>query len=136
MIKNVYIAIGSLLVLFIILIIGFSNNKATVTGRSIHNDKLLDNIDMGNLRHLILEVKGFYCSSCGSGVARLFSETEGVLIARVSRSEQRAEIVYDSTKINKESILNILHDPYSGEILADMPASQMMIDSVRALRND
>lgn len=90
----------------------------------------------GDLQHLVLEINGMYCAACGPGIAKMISEADGVLIAKVSRAKERGEVIYDPAQISKEEISGLLHDPYSTKILADMPATSQMVDNVKNLKND
>lgn len=114
-----------------VLVLAFSSIDKTTKAVADSN-----NLDTESSRHLILNIKGMYCPACGPGIAKMYSETDGVIVAKVSRANERGEIIYDSTKTSKEHLLNLLEDPYKGTIVADMPATQDIIEQVRMLEND
>lgn len=129
---NKKVPYGIIIALFILsgmVLSGCSVRSAT--GNVVNIDE--DNQD---LRHLVLEIKGMYCAACGPGIAKMISESEGVLIAKVSRSNEKAEVIYDSSKVTKEEIVSLLQDPYTGKVLADMKATSDMISQVKGLNND
>ncbi|MBS3051950.1 MAG: heavy-metal-associated domain-containing protein [Candidatus Aenigmarchaeota archaeon] len=114
-----------------ILVLAFSSTNKTTKAVADSSD-----LNTENSRHLVLDIKGMYCPSCGPGIAKMYSETDGVVVAKVSRAGEKGEIVYDSTKTSKEQLLNLLEDPYKGTVVVDMPATRNMIEQVRMLNND
>ncbi len=114
-----------------VLVLAFSSTNKTTKATVSSND-----LDTENLHHLVLDIKGMYCPACGPGIAKMYSETDGVVIAKVSKASEKGEIVYDSSKISKEQLLNLLKDPYKGTVVVDMLATHDMIEQVRMLEND
>ncbi len=130
-----HIIIGALFA--VIVLVSGCNNAAT-------GDTLVNTVN-GNshqikssetLRHAILNIEGMYCASCGPGLAKLFLEKEGVLVASVSNKNDKGEIIYDASKTTADHLISMLPEPYKATILEDMPATQEMIESVNKLRND
>lgn len=89
-----------------------------------------------NLRHLTLEIQGMYCASCGPGIAKMLSETNGIIVAKVSHKENKGEVIYDAHITSKESIINVLPEPYSATVITDMAATEEMVNQVKQLQND
>jgi copper chaperone CopZ len=80
-----------------------------------------------NLRHLVLKIEGMYCASCPYNVENALKDTPGVVNATVGfigkeivngTVEGRGEVVYDSTKINPDRIIQAI-SPYKGTTLID-----------------
>ncbi|MBI2129059.1 hypothetical protein HYU07_02365 [Candidatus Woesearchaeota archaeon] len=125
-----YSILGLLFVLAVLAGCAKSQTASPVTGHST------ETASSGNLRHLVLEIKGMYCASCGPGVAKMISEIDGVVVSRVSNADDKGEFIYDANKVSKEHIVSMLKDTYSGKVLLDMPAPEEMINTVKALKNN
>jgi len=106
------------------------------TKSTTNSGQITDINSVENLKHLIIKIDGMYCPSCGPGIAKMLSENQGVVLAKVSRSAGQGEVIFDSTRTNTSHLLNMLHDPYRGEVITEMPVSQDMIEAVKALQND
>lgn len=58
--------------------------------------------------HLSLAITGMHCTSCALTVDGVLEDTDGVLSASTSYARAVTKIVFNSEKISKEKILQIL----------------------------
>lgn len=82
---------------------------------------------MNNLRHVAMKIDDMYCASCPYNVENALKDTPGVVSATVGfvgkeivngTVEGRGEVVYDSTKINLDKMIQAIL-PYKGTVLDD-----------------
>ncbi|MCR4328451.1 MAG: cation transporter [Patescibacteria group bacterium] len=115
--KLIFIAIP----LVLVGIIGFRLITNNPSGNSTQA------FDMNSLRHVAMKIDDMYCASCPYNVENALKDTSGVVNVTVGfvgkeiingTVEGRGEVIYDSTKINLDKMIQTIL-PYKGVVLDD-----------------
>jgi len=111
--KNMIIGIILLVVIISAVFFVFSSGKSSTTGNVI-------NIDNKNLRVAEISLPGMFCKACEYSSKSTFESIPGVVSADVSVETKKGIVVYDSSIITKEKLIEApLIQSYDGIIVDD-----------------
>jgi len=133
--KNLIIGIILVLVVAIFIFSFQSKNESTPT-LSKYNIQVSDSpsesrelsqeeISSGNFREVELAISGMFCPYCSSGVSSSLLQLDGIIKTNITLEKRGGTVVYDSTKLNKNDIVNsgIFDGVYKAKIIDDKQIS-------------
>lgn len=76
-----------------------------------------------SLHVLTIDIRGLSCPACPKGISSFLMELDGVVGTEITLEQKGGTIVYDSTKITAEEIVNseIFQGVFKAEIIDDRP---------------
>lgn len=72
------------------------------------------------MKKITLQLEGMHCTSCAFNIDGELEDTEGVIESKTNYAKQRAEVKFDSEKINPNTIISIikkLDERYDAKVL-------------------
>ncbi len=62
------------------------------------------------MQHLTLTIDGMHCGSCSVSIELLLNNTTGISSAQVNFESKKAEVDFDPSKINTETIIKSIEE--------------------------
>jgi len=110
----------SLLIPLSIIIVGAIIGGVFLFGGSSKDTSLGEGVAQANLRKVDLEINNMFCLGCRSSVTNSLLGIPGVVQADADPRTDSGWVIYDSTKITKEQIIDAsIFQAYPARILAD-----------------
>lgn len=72
------------------------------------------------MKKITLQLEGMHCTSCAFNIDGELEDTIGISESKTNYAKQRAEVTFDSEKINPDEIISIikkLDDRYDAKVL-------------------
>lgn len=101
------------ILVFVLVVAGCTTNTAT-------SNQVSTPADNENLRIAEIALPGMFCASCAQSSENAFKNMPGVVDASVDIKTKKGEVIYDSSVISKEQLVQEgLIQAYDGKILSD-----------------
>lgn len=80
-----------------------------------------EEIATGNFHELKLAISGMVCPYCAKGISDALLPMKGIIKTDITLDKRGGTVIYDSTKITKEEIINsdIFEGVYKAKIISD-----------------